>query len=260
MSPLKPVAPNTKIALGVAFFVVFFLVWSVATFGGFVPKIFLADPITMVKSGYKLLTADGFLVDIGMTVWRVFGGFLLAVIVALPLGVLMGAYKPIEAFFEPFVSFARYLPASAFIPLLILWVGIGEAQKLSVIFLGSVFNLVLMIAVCVGNTRRDLVDAAYTLGVSNQTLVTRVLIPGAAPEIAEILRMVLGWAWTYVIVAELIGASSGIGHMITDSQALLATDQIIFGIIVIGLIGLISDLLFKWMNRRCFPWAQLGKS
>ena len=86
-----------------------------------------------------------------------------------------------------------------------------------------------------------------------------MLIPGAAPEIAETLRMVLGWAWTYVIVAELIGASSGIGHMITDSQALLATDQIIFGIIVIGLIGLASDFAFKALNRRLFPWAQLGR-
>jgi NitT/TauT family transport system permease protein len=179
----------------------------------------------------------GFAYDIGMTVWRVLGGFVIAAALALPLGVMMGAYKPVEAFFEPFVSFARYLPASAFIPLLILWVGIGEAQKLAVIFIGSFFQLVLMIAVTVGNTRRDLVEAAYTLGVSDASLIRRVLIPGAAPEIAETLRMVLGWAWTYVIVAELIGASSGIGHMITDSQALLATDQIIFGIIVIGLIG-----------------------
>jgi NitT/TauT family transport system permease protein len=97
------------------------------------------------------------------------------------------------------------------------------------------------------------------LGATDASLVKRVLIPGAAPEIAEILRMVLGWAWTYVIVAELIGASSGIGHMITDSQALLATDQIIFGIIVIGLIGLLSDLFFKVVNRKLFPWAALGK-
>jgi NitT/TauT family transport system permease protein len=171
----------------------------------------------------------------------------------------MGAYKPIEAFFEPFVSFARYLPASAFIPLLILWAGIGEAQKLAVIFIGSFFQLVLMIAVIVGNTRRDLVEAAYTLGVGDRGLIRRVLIPGAAPEIAETLRMVLGWAWTYVIVAELIGASSGIGHMITDSQALMATDQIIFGIIVIGVIGLASDLLFKAVNRRLYPWAALGR-
>jgi NitT/TauT family transport system permease protein len=259
MRPLRAVAPGARVALGVAFFVVFVAVWAAATLGGFVSKTFLADPITMVRSGWTLLTQMGFAYDIGMTVWRVLGGFVLAALLALPLGVAMGAYKPVEAFFEPFVSFARYLPASAFIPLLILWAGIGEAQKLAVIFIGSFFQLVLMIAVTVGNTRRDLVEAAYTLGASDRSLVKRVLIPGAAPEIAEILRMVLGWAWTYVIVAELIGASSGIGHMITDSQALLATDQIIFGIIVIGLIGLASDLAFKVLNRKLFPWAQLDR-
>ncbi len=259
MKPLVPVAPGTRVVLGVAFFVLFVAVWAAATFGGFVSKTFLADPLTMLKSGWTLLTEMGFAKDIGMTVWRVLGGFVIAAAIALPLGVAMGAYKPVEAFFEPFVSFARYLPASAFIPLLILWVGIGEAQKLSVIFIGSFFQLVLMIAVTVGNTRRDLVEAAYTLGVSDTGLIRRVLLPGAAPEIAETLRMVLGWAWTYVIVAELIGASSGIGHMITDSQALLATDQIIFGIIVIGLIGLVSDFGFKRLNRHLYPWAQLGR-
>lgn len=259
MKPLVPVAPGTRVVLGVSFFVLFVAVWAAATFGGFVSKTFLADPLTMLRSGWTLLTEMGFAKDIGMTVWRVVGGFVIAAAIALPLGVAMGAYKPVEAFVEPFVSFARYLPASAFIPLLILWVGIGEAQKLAVIFIGSFFQLVLMIAVTVGNTRRDLVEAAYTLGVGDAGLIRRVLIPGAAPEIAETLRMVLGWAWTYVIVAELIGASSGIGHMITDSQALLATDQIIFGIIVIGLIGLVSDLLFKAVNRRLFPWASLGR-
>jgi NitT/TauT family transport system permease protein len=259
MKPLVPVAPSTRVVLGISFFVAFFALWAAVTFGGLVSKTFLADPLTMVRSGWALLTQHGFLLDIGMTVWRVVGGFLIAAVIAVPLGVLMGAYKPVEAFFEPFVSFARYLPASAFIPLLILWAGIGEAQKLSVIFIGSFFQLVLMIAVSVGNTRRDLVEAAYTLGALDAGVVQRVLLPSSAPEIAETLRMVLGWAWTYVIVAELIGASSGIGHMITDSQALLATDQIIFGIIVIGLIGLVSDFGFKWGNRRLFPWASLGR-
>ena len=118
-----------------------------------------------------------------------------------------------------------------------------------------------MIAVIVGNTRRDLVEAAYTLGVGDRGLIRRVLIPGAAPEIAEVLRTVLGWAWTYVIVAELIGASSGIGHMITDSQALLATDQIIFGIIVIGLIGLAERPAVQGSSTDAlFPWAQLAMS
>jgi NitT/TauT family transport system permease protein len=255
MKPLAPVSNTSKVVLGLAFFVLFFASWAFATLGGYVSKTFLADPLTMLEDGWLLLTKHGFLFDIGMTIWRVVGGFVLAALVAVPLGVLMGAYKPIEAFFEPFVSFARYLPASAFIPLLILWAGIGETQKLLVIFIGSVFQLVLMVAVAVGNTRRDLVEAAYTLGAQDWGIIRRVLLPSSAPEIAEILRLVLGWAWTYVIVAELIGSSSGIGHMITDSQALLNTGQIIFGIIIIGLIGLISDFLFKAANRWLFPWS-----
>jgi NitT/TauT family transport system permease protein len=109
--------------------------------------------------------------------------------------------------------------------------------------------------VTVGGTRRDLVEAAYTLGADASGIVKRVMLPGAAPQIAEVLRLVLGWAWTYVIVAELVGAESGIGHMIMDSQRLLDTGQMIFGIFMIGVIGLASDLAFKWMNRRAFPWA-----
>ncbi len=255
MTPLKPIPPGRKALLGIAFFAAFFAAWAAATFGGFVPKTFLADPVTMLHEGYDLFVKYGFARDVGITVWRVVGGFVLAAVVAVPLGVAMGAYKPIEAFFEPFISFARYLPASAFIPLLILWAGIGEMQKLLVIFIGSFFQIVLMVAVTVGATRRDLVEAAYTLGADAHGVVRRVLLPGSAPAIAETLRLVLGWAWTYVIVAELIGASSGIGHMITDSQALLNTGQIIFGIIVIGVIGLISDFAFKWGNQRLFPWS-----
>jgi NitT/TauT family transport system permease protein len=255
LTPLKPVGPGARVALGAAFFVLFFAAWAIATLGGYVSPTFLADPASMLREGWNLLVQHGFLKDILITVWRVFGGFILAAAIGIPLGMAMGAYKPIEAFFEPFISFSRYLPASAFIPLLILWAGTGEAQKLLVIFVGSFFQIVLMVAVSVGNTRRDLVEAAYTLGASDHAIVTRVLFPAAAPEIAEISRLVLGWAWTYVIVAELIGASSGIGHMIMDSQALLNTGQIIFGIVVIGVIGLISDYLFKGLNRRLFPWS-----
>jgi NitT/TauT family transport system permease protein len=239
----------------VAFFVAFFAAWGVATLGGFVNPTFLADPLTMLRAGWRLLTVHAFYEDIGVTIWRVFGGFFMAAAIGVPLGISMGAYKPVEAFFEPFISFARYLPASGFIPLLILWAGIGELEKLLVIFIGSFFQLVLMTAVTVGATRRDLVEAAYTLGAGPGGVVRRVLLPASAPGIAESLRLVLGWAWTYVIVAELIGASSGIGHMIIDSQALLNTGQIIFGIIVIGVIGLVSDFAFKWMNQRLFPWA-----
>ena len=255
MPPLKPIPPRRRVVLGIAFFILFFVAWAIATLGGYVSKTFLADPFTMLHEGWNLLTLHGFINDIGITVWRVVGGFIIAAVMAVPLGIAMGAYKPIEAFFEPFVSFARYLPASAFIPLLILWAGIGETQKMMVIFIGSFFQIVLMVAVTVGGIRRDLVEAAYTLGASDRGIVRRVLLPGSAPDIAETLRLVLGWAWTYVIVAELIGSSSGVGHMITDSQALLNTGQIVFGIIVIGVIGLISDFLLKFVNQHLFPWS-----
>lgn len=257
MKLLIPVAREWRIALGIAFFVAFVGLWSLLTWSGAVPKHFLASPWQTLVSGWDLFASQGFAVDVGMTVWRVVGGFLLAAVIAVPLGIGMGAYKPIEAFFEPFVSFARYLPASAFVPLLILWVGIGESQKLAVIFLGCFFQLTLMIAMIVAGTRRDLVEAAYTLGCSDRGVIRRVLLPGAAPDIAEALRQVLGLGWTYIIVAELIGASSGIGHMITDSQALMATDHIIAGIVVIGLVGLVSDIAFKKMNQRLFAWSYL---
>ena len=107
----------------------------------------------------------------------------------------------------------------------------------------------------VGATRKDLVEAAYTLGADASGIVKRVMLPGAAPQIAETLRLVLGWAWTYVIVAELVGAETGIGHMIMDSQRMLDTGQMIFGIFLIGVIGLVTDFAFKWVNRRLYPWA-----
>jgi len=255
LEPLKPVSRGAKVVLGAAFFVLFFGAWALATFGGLIDGMFLKDPVYTLRIGWDLFAEYNFIRDVGVTIWRVVGGFILAAIVAVPLGIAMGAFKPVEAFFEPFVSFARYLPASAFIPLLILWAGVGETQKLLVIFIGSVFQIILMVALIVGSTRRDLIEAAYTLGADSGGIVRRVMLPGAAPQIAECLRLVLGWAWTYVIVAELVGSSSGIGHMIMDSQRLLDTGQMIFGIFCIGVIGLVSDLAFKWANRRFYPWA-----
>jgi NitT/TauT family transport system permease protein len=253
--PLKPVSPFARIVLGTAFFVLFIGTWALVTFGGVIDGMFLKDPVYTLTTGLNLFVEFGFINDVGITVFRVVGGFVLAALVAVPLGIAMGAFKSIEAFLEPFVSFARYLPASAFIPLLILWAGVGEAQKLAVIFIGSVFQVILMVALIIGSTRRDLVEAAYTLGADAGGIVKRVMLPGAAPQIAETLRLVLGWAWTYVIVAELVGAQSGIGHMIMDSQRLLDTGQMIFGILTIGVIGLVSDFAFKRLNQRLYPWA-----
>ena len=154
---LVPVTRERRIVLGVAFFMGFIALWFLVTWSGAVPRHFLASPQQTLLSGWDLFASQKFSYDVGMTIWRVVGGFVLAAVIGVPLGIAMGAYKPIEAFFEPFVSFARYLPASAFIPLLILWVGIGEAQKLTVIFIGCFFQLTLMVTMIVSSTRRDLV-------------------------------------------------------------------------------------------------------
>lgn len=253
--PLHPIHPIWRIGLGVSFFILFFALWSFVTLSGMVSSTFLADPFSMFEQGVRLFTQYNFAHDVWVTIARVFGGFILSAIIGVPLGIMMGSFKAIEALLEPFVSFCRYLPASAFIPLLILWAGVGELQKVLIIFIGSFFQITLMVAVSVSSCRRDLIEAAYTLGSSRASVVKRVIIPHSAVDIAESLRLVLGWSWTYVIVAELIGAQSGIGHMIVDSQSLLNTGQIIFGIITIGIIGLVSDLLFKRVNRKLFAWS-----
>src|ERR1700754_1212603 len=134
LRPLEPIGTPLRIVLGISFFVLFVAFWSWLTFRGHVAPLFLANPLKMLADGWELLARENFLLDILITVWRVVGGFLLAAVVAVPLGILMGAWKPVEALLEPFVSFARYLPASAFLPLLILWAGTGELEKLLVIF------------------------------------------------------------------------------------------------------------------------------
>ena len=123
--PLKPVSPGRRITLGVLGFVTVVALWWAVTASGLVKPLFLAGPWDTLKAGYALFFEFGFAGDVLVTVGRVFGGFLIATAVAVPLGILMGAFKPVEAFFEPLISFARYLPASAFIPLLILWAGVG---------------------------------------------------------------------------------------------------------------------------------------
>ncbi|MBE3590717.1 MAG: ABC transporter permease [Firmicutes bacterium] len=252
--PLGEIPASLYTTYAAAGFLGLVAVWSLLTSTRAVDPLFLPSPAEILRRGWELFRDMGFGADVAATVLRVFLGFAAASAVALPLGILMGVYRPIEALVEPLVSFARYMPASAFIPLLILWVGVGEAEKVAVIFLGSVFSLVLMVAVHIRQAQRELVEAAYTLGASDAFVVRHVILPNAWPAIYDTLRLVLGWAWTYIIVAELVAADSGIGHVILQSQRMLNTGNIIFGILVIGVIGLVSDLVMKAAGRALFAW------
>lgn len=254
-TPRTNIKHATYLLLGIIGFVLVLLVWSILTYGGFVDSFFVPTPSATVQAAVTLFTQLGFAGDVGITIYRVMVGFLLAAVIAVPLGILLGTYKPVEGFLEPLMSFIRYLPASAFIPLFILWIGVSETQKIAIIFMGSFPQLILMVAAATMSVKSDLIDVSYTLGTSRAGVLWQVILPASMPSIMSALRMILGWAWTYIIVAELVGASSGIGYMIIQSQRMLNTAQIFVGILTIGIIGLIFDYLFKWLTKLLFPWS-----
>jgi NitT/TauT family transport system permease protein len=218
--------------------------------------LFLPSPGRVFQAGYDLFLELGFTSDILNSVYRVMVGFIVAALLGVPLGLIMGTFKAAEAFTEPVVGFIRYMPASAFIPLFILWLGIGDVEKIAIIFVGSFFQLVLMVAVVAKNVQKDLLETAYTLGAKRFQVIRKVLLPASLPGIVDTLRIIVGWAWTYIIVAELVASASGIGYMIISSQRMLRTGNIIFGILTIGILGLITDYFFKWLYNRLFPWVE----
>lgn len=254
LMPHRPINRILYLTISVFSFVIFLAAWFLITDLKFVDPLFLPDPLEVIKSGYEMFTQGRFLNDTLSTLSRVFIGFGLAVIVGVPIGILVGTYKIFEAFLEPLTSFIRYLPVSAFVPLFILWIGVGEIEKQAVIFAGSVFSLIIMVAVNVRNVKKELLEAAYTLGSTNIGVIRRVIIPASLPGIINDIRLVLGWAWTYIIVAELVAASSGIGHVIIQAQRMIQTSTILFAIIVIGFMGLASDVLLKWVSKKLFVW------
>ena len=252
--PREPIPNSLYVFLTFGSFGFFLVVWAILTYGGVIDPLFLPSPGRVFEAGYDLFSELSFSTDILNSVYRVMAGFLLAAVIGVPLGLIMGTFKAAEAFTEPVVGFIRYMPASAFIPLFILWLGIGDVEKIAIIFVGSFFQLVLMVAVVAKNVHKDMLETAYTLGAKRFQVIRKVLLPASMPGIVDTLRIIVGWAWTYIIVAELVASASGIGYMIISSQRMLRTANIIFGILTIGMLGLITDYFFKWLYRRLFPW------
>jgi len=256
LSPREPIPKTLYLILALGSFAFFLIIWSILTYGGFVDPLFLPSPGKVFQAGVDLFVDLGFTTDILNSVYRVMLGFIVAAIIGVPLGMLMGTFKVAEAITEPMVGFIRYMPASAFIPLFILWLGIGDIEKIAIIFVGSFFQLVLMVAVVAKNVHKDMLETAYTLGAKRFQVIRKVLLPASMPGILDTLRIIVGWAWTYIIVAELVASASGIGYMILSSQRMLRTGNIIFGILTIGILGLITDYFFKWLYNRLFPWVE----
>ncbi len=241
-------------AAGIAVPLVLLLIWWAVTSLGIVRPLFLPSPMEIVAEGWRQLREGILWADASVSMYRILVGWLAATVIAVPIGVLMGSYRIVEGALEPLISTVRYMPVVALIPLSILWAGIGDVQKILILFLGTFFQQVLLIMDNVKNIDMNLIRAGQTLGMRNIEILMRIVIPAASPGIWDTFRITIGWTWTYLVVAELVAASEGLGRRIMDAQRYLATDTILFGTLFIGLLGLLTDVAFKRFGRAMFHW------
>jgi NitT/TauT family transport system permease protein len=228
--------------------------WWIVSSGATVDKVFMPSPVDVFDRLVKWYAEDDLMSDMGISIYRVTTGFLFSAVIALPLALMIGTFRPVQALLEPLTDFIRYMPAVAFIPLVMLWVGIDESSKISIIFIGTFFQMVLMMAEDVRRVPLAQIEAAQTMGAQKGETINLVIFQAAKPALLDTLRVTMGWAWTYLVVAELVAANSGLGYSILRAQRFLQTDKIFVGIILIGLIGLVMDQLFRLAHRKAFPW------
>ncbi|CUK18560.1 Putative aliphatic sulfonates transport permease protein SsuC [Ruegeria denitrificans] len=245
-----------SIGLGILVWVLFFGLWELAVLLEWTNPILLPGPGKVVSALYTLFVENSFFNDILISVWRVVLSFALACAVAIPLGILMGTFKVVEAFFSPFVSAWRYLPAPSFIPLLLMWFGAGNMQKLSLLFIGVVWFLITLIMDHVKAVPSDLIRTAMTLGGSRIQILRTVVVPASLPNIMIAMRQMLAVSWTYLVIAEITAADAGIGAMMMRAKRFLHVDQIMAGILVIGILGLMFDYLLRQLYRIAFPYLE----
>ncbi len=248
-----PKALNTGL-IGTSIALPLLLWWLVTTFANVNPQ-FLPSPAQVMAAFGRLWGTGDLLKDTVASLWRVGVGFSLAVMFSIPVGVLMGSFASIRALLEPLFGLVRYMPAPAFIPLLILYLGIGEEPKITLIFIGVFFFNSLMVMDTVKFIPKDLIEATYTLGGSRIQTLLQVIFPHVIPGIIDACRINLAAAWQLVIVSELIAANEGLGRRISVAGRFLRTDEIFVGLIVIGVIGLTFDLLFQYLLRVSCRWA-----
>ncbi len=198
--------------------------------------------------------------SLGMSIQTIFWGFLLSSALGVPLGILCGSFVAASRLTEPFVDFVRYMPAPAFGALMVAVFGIHLEPKIAIIVIGTFFQQVLVVANTVRKADPALIEAAQTLGANRRQLVFRVIIPFSLPDLYNDLRILLGWAWTYLIVAEVVGVSSGITFFINQQAKYRNFENVYAAIIIIGLIGLLTDQVLAFFGQRLFGWRSLQPS
>ncbi|MEO1495067.1 MAG: ABC transporter permease [Pseudomonadota bacterium] len=245
---------RTEVILGLAGLFAFLVAWHLTAVSGLIKPQFLPTPWAVVEAFGRLFTERNFAADIAISIGRVWAAFALSVIVAVPLGLMMSSYRAVGATLEPFVDFVRYLPVPALVPLLIIWFGVGEASKIAVLWMGTFFQLLLLVQDDTKRVPAEFVESGFTLGASQWQIMRDIIVPASLPNIVDNLRITLGWCWTYLIIAEIVAASSGVGHVIWSLRRFVKTPEVMAGIVAIGIVGLLTDQAFRYAHRRWFRY------
>ena len=250
-----PLSRSAYATLSAFVFAALGTLWWISSATGLVKPIFLPGPVAVWSKMVELAANGTLWTDAGVSIYRMLAGFAIASIMAIPIGILIGCFKPWEAAVEPLVDFVRYMPVVAFVPLTILWAGMGDGQKFLIIWIGTFFQQVLMVMDNVKRVSPDFVGLGRTLGLSERRILLRIVLPSSLPGIWDTLRISIGWAWTWLVLAELVAATSGLGYRITVSQRFFQTQTIIGYILFLGLLGLITDQGMKALERVLFRYA-----
>ena len=242
-------------ALSIAFF---FAVWWLVTAMGWVKPLFVPSPaaifmkfLDIVNNGF---TGTPFLEHVLISTGRVFGAFVLACIVGLPLGLAMGMSPVMRGILDPPIEFYRPIPPLAYLPLMIIWFGIGETSKILLIFLSIFAPIALGARSGVRSAAIEQIHAAYSFGATRWQVMRHVIMPSAMPEILTAMRIGIGFGWTTLVAAEMVAATKGLGYMVLSASQFLQTPVVILGIFIIAIIAFAFDLLMRFLEKRLVPW------
>lgn len=244
--------------LSAASIALFFFVWWLVTAMGWVKPLFVPSPMAIVEKFITIwndgFTGTPFLEHVWISTVRVFGAFLLACVIGLPLGLAMGMSPVMRGIFDPPIEFYRPIPPLAYLPLMIIWFGIGETSKILLIFLSVFAPVVLGARSGVKSAAIEQIHAAYSFGASRWQVMRHVIMPSALPEILTAMRIGIGFGWTTLVAAEMVAATKGLGYMVLSASQFLQTPVVIMGIFVIAIIAFAFDLLMRFVERRLVPW------
>jgi taurine transport system permease protein len=249
---------GSTIWLSLASIAVFFAIWWLVTAMGWVKPLFVPSPWSIVTKFVTIwndgFTGTPFLDHVWISTLRVFGAFALACVIGLPLGLAMGMSPFMRGIFDPPIEFYRPIPPLAYLPLMIIWFGIGETSKVLLIFLSVFAPVVLGARSGVKSAAIEQIHAAYSFGATRWQVMAHVILPSAMPEILTAMRIGIGFGWTTLVAAEMVAATKGLGYMVLTASQFLQTPVVILGIFIIAIIAFAFDLLVRWLERRLVPW------